>query len=141
MKIIIDTNVVLDFFLSREPHASDAKQLFLMVSQEKVEAFTTASSITDIYYVTAKRLGSEPAREAVKYLLKFLGIIAVDGQDCLAALNLPIDDFEGALITVCSHKEVIDYIVTNDRDFLKLDTDLTATIDVQGFLALLRQGF
>ena len=48
MKIVIDTNVILDFFLSREPGADSAKRIFELVYQEKIEAFATASSITDI---------------------------------------------------------------------------------------------
>jgi len=136
VKVIIDTNVILDFFLSREPFAADARQLFSMVCQEKIEAFATASSITDIYYVTAKRLGEASAREAVKYLLKVLGIIGVDGQDCHTALDLPIADFEDALIVACSHKETISYIVTNDKEFLELETDYAVVLDIHSFIRL-----
>jgi predicted nucleic acid-binding protein len=78
---VIDTNIILDFFLSRQPGVDSARYIFEMIYQEKIEAFTTASCITDIYYVTAKRLGDDIGRKAIYQLLHMLGIIAVDGND------------------------------------------------------------
>ena len=134
MKIMIDTNVILDFFLSRSPGSDSAKRIFEMVYQEKIEAFTTASSITDIYYVTAKKLGNDIARNAINQLLQMLGIIAVDGNDCTNALILPITDFEDALITICAKKENVDYIVTNDNAYLQIDSQLAKVISPKCFL-------
>ena len=136
MKIIVDTNVILDFLLSREPHIADAKHLFKMVSQEKVEAFITASSVTDIYYIVAKRLGDTTAKGAIKHLLGILGVIAVGGSDCLGALDLPIADFEDALVATCANREDIDYIVSNDKGFLKVTTSLISVISTRSFLDL-----
>jgi len=107
MKIIVDTNVILDFLLLREPHTTDTKKLFKKISQGEVQAFTTASSVTDIYYIVAKRLGNNTARQTIKHLFNILGIIAVDGDDCISALNLPIADFEYALIIVCANRKDI----------------------------------
>ena len=136
MKIVVDTNVILDFFLSREPHVANARTLFEMIYQDKIDAFTTASSITDIYYIVAKKLGENAARETVRQLLIMLGIIAVDGNDCAKALDLPIPDFEDALITVCADKEDIDYIVSNDRVFLQLEQPFTTVVGTQELLGL-----
>ena len=134
MKIIVDTNVILDFLLLREPHMADAKELFKMTAQEEVEAFTTASSVTDIYYIIAKRLGSDTARGAVRHMLTMLGVIAVDGEDCIDALDLPIADFEDALVTACANREDINYIVSNDKEFLKLDNSLANVVGTRAFL-------
>jgi len=136
MKIIVDTNVILDFLLSREPHMADARNLFKMISQEKVEAFISASSITDIYYIIAKRLGDATARESIRHLLNILGIIAVDGNGCSDALDLPIADFENALVTVCANREDVNYIVSNDKEFLKVDANLIAVVSTRSFLEL-----
>ena len=136
MKIIVDTNVILDFLLSREPHMADARELFKMISQERVEAYVTASSVTDIYYVVAKRLGDVTARESVRHLLNMLGVIAVDGEDCISALDLPIADFEDALVTVCANREDVNYIISNDKEFLKVDASLISVISTRFFLEL-----
>jgi predicted nucleic acid-binding protein len=115
---------------------SDARKLFSLICQEKAQAFATANSITYIYFITAKRLGEATAREAVKQLLKMLGIISVDGEDCAAALNFLMSDFEDALVAVCANKEEIDYIVTNDKEFLQSATDETDVISLRDFHAL-----
>jgi len=134
MRIIVDTNVILDFMLLREPHMNDAKDLFMMIVQEEVEAFMTASSITDVYYITEKRLGIGVARGTVKNLLAILGVVAVDGDDCFGALELPIADFEDALITVCANREGIGLIVTNDKEFQKMDTGFVDVVSLRDFL-------
>jgi predicted nucleic acid-binding protein len=135
MKVLIDTNVILDFFLNREPRAADANKIFAMISKDEISAFTTASSITDIYYITAKRLGDGSAREAIRQLLKMLGIIAVDGDDCANALNLPMTDFEDALVAVCADKEDIDYIVSNDKEFSQTDSTISKVISPCDFIS------
>jgi len=137
MKIIIDTNIILDFFLSREPYAADAKQLFEMIYREKIDAFTTASSITDIYYITAKRLGRNFARGVVKQLLDIVGVVAVDGDDCINAINLPMADFEDALVTICAYKKDISFIVSHDKDFLQSDFKHVKVIKFQELLTLM----
>lgn len=136
MKIVVDTNVVLDFFLSRELHVSDARSLFSLICQEKTEAFATANNITDIYFVTSKKLGESAAREAVRQLLKMLDVISVDGEDCTAALNFLMRDFEDALVVVCANKEDIDYIVTNDREFLQTTIADVDVISLSDFVAM-----
>jgi len=137
MKIMIDTNVILDFFLSRQPGIDSARQIFEMIYQEKIEGFTTANSITDIYYITAKKLDGVIAREAIKHLLKMLKIVAVDGTDCANALNLPVADFEDALVTVCAKKEGVDYIVTNDNAYLQIDSHIAKVVSSQSFIELI----
>ena len=87
MKIIVDTNVILDLLLLREPHVKDPRAIFQRISQEKIDAFITARSVTDIYYIIAERLGNDTARDAVKHLLAIFGVIAVDGEDCINALD------------------------------------------------------
>jgi len=136
MKILIDTNIILDVFLSREPNMKSAEKIFEMVYNEEIEGFVTANSITDIYYITAKRLGDIPTREALRNLFNLLGIISVDSDDCVDALNLPIPDFEDALVIVCADKIDIDYIITNDQGFLSVDSKLANVITANDFLAL-----
>ena len=64
-----------------------------------------------------KRLGNSATREALRNLFDLLGVITVDGADCIHALDIPITDYEDALVMVCADKAGIDYIITNDTDF------------------------
>jgi len=136
MKILLDTNIILDVFLYREPNIKSVEKIFELIYQNKVTAYTTASSITDIYYITVKRLGDIPTREALRNLFNLIKIITVDGNDCVYALNLPIPDFEDALVSVCANKVDIDYIITNDKRFLSVDTQLAPVIAADNFLEL-----
>jgi len=134
MRILLDTNVILDVILSREPYLNSSAAIFTLACQEKVEAFVTASSVTDIYYIVNKRLGDTTAREALRNLLNIFSIVCVDGNDCLCALDLPIADFEDALITVCAVKDYIDYIISNDREFLHITPLPVGILSTDDFL-------
>jgi predicted nucleic acid-binding protein len=136
MKILLDTNIILDVFLSRDPHVEAAEKIFKLIFQGKIRGYTNASSITDIYYIVAKRLGDKPAREALRNLFNLIEIISVDGDDCIRALNLAIDDFEDALIAVSADKIKIDHIVTNDTKFLNVDSELAPTMTADDFLLM-----
>ena len=137
MKVLVDTNVILDFFLLCEPQNEAVNGLFEQICQEKIEAYTTASSITDIYYITAKRLGNNQAREVLNNLFNILGIISVDGQDCVNALGLPMSDYEDALVMVCANKADIRYIISGDKNFLRVQMSLSRVITAEDFLRLL----
>ncbi len=136
MRVLLDTNIVLDLFLTREPNVKAAQKIFALVAQEKIAACATASSITDIYYITAKRLGAAATREALRDLFNLVTIINVDGNDCVQALASIIPDFEDALVAVCANKSDVEYIVTNDIDFLKADSGAASCISAEKFLAL-----
>ena len=66
MKILLDTNVILDHILSREPNAKNVEKIFDMICKDEIEAAFTANSVTDIYYIVSKRLGNATAREALR---------------------------------------------------------------------------
>lgn len=118
IKILLDTNVILDALATRKPFNKAAETLFLLAADNKVRGFITANCVTDVYYVLRKNMPELTAREALRNLFYLFAIIDVKGADCEAALDSEIDDFEDALMAVCSHKTKIDYIVTRDEAFL-----------------------
>jgi predicted nucleic acid-binding protein len=136
MRVLLDTNIILDVLLSREPQVHWANKIFELIYREKIEAAVTASSVTDIYYIAAKRIGDPRAREALRHLLNILGVISVNGEDCAAALDLPIADFEDALVSVCAEKDNIGYIISNDKEFLQVNPKLANVITAADYLRL-----
>lgn len=118
IKILFDTNIILDALAARKPFNKTAETLFLLVAENKVRGFITANCVTDVYYVLRKNMLELTAREALRNLFYLFAIIDVKGADCEAALDSEIDDFEDALMAVCRHKTKIDYIVTRDEAFL-----------------------
>jgi predicted nucleic acid-binding protein len=54
MKALIDTNIVLDVLLNRQPYCQDAAKIIVLSEKEIIESYVSASAITDIYYITQK---------------------------------------------------------------------------------------
>jgi predicted nucleic acid-binding protein len=118
VKALIDTNVILDAVAAREPFRRDAEKIILLIAGEEAEGYITANSVADIYYIARKHLSENDAREALRRLFRVFSIIDVHGDDCVSALNLPIEDFEDAIMTVCGYREGVDVIVSRDKTFL-----------------------
>lgn len=117
MKVAFDTNVILDAAMNR-PGAEDANALIQSVISGEITGIVTANSITDIHYIVRKRVNEEAARTAVYNVLSIFDAVPVDAEACMAALNLPMKDYEDAVMAVCSEREGADYIVTGDTGFI-----------------------
>jgi predicted nucleic acid-binding protein len=115
MKLLIDTNVVLDALMVREPWAASAQAVLLAVSEEKAEGYITASSFTDLYYLLHKYLrDGERTKQALLGLLESINILDVTGTDCAKAFELPLPDYEDALLAYCAKRHKVDRIVTRN---------------------------
>jgi predicted nucleic acid-binding protein len=81
MKIVLDTNVVIDAVASRQPFCVDAEKILLMASEEKIVGYLTANSITDIFYVVRRILPEAETRDIIRSLLYSLDVIEVGEAD------------------------------------------------------------
>lgn len=119
MKILIDTNVVIDALTSREPWNESAEKIFLMAANHTIDMYITASSATDIYYLVRKYLHStEKAKQIMGKLYSLTGILEVTGTDCMEALASPVNDYEDAVVEKVASRKDMDYIVTrNIKDY------------------------
>ncbi|MDD6036466.1 MAG: PIN domain-containing protein [Lachnospiraceae bacterium] len=119
MNIILDTNVILDAFTSREPWNKGAEKIFLMGANQLVNLYITASSATDIYYLLRKYLqDKESAKQGIGKLLMLMRILDITEKDCIDALSSSIKDYEDAVMEKVAMGKGIDYIVTrNITDF------------------------
>ena len=124
MNIMIDTNVILDDILCRALYSDYAQAITQLVTDGLVNGYITANCLTDIYYIVSKNRSEIVARKVIKNLLLTFAVVSIDGQDCMAAIDLQMGDFEDALVVVCAEKASLDYIVTNDKSFLNI-TDLS----------------
>jgi predicted nucleic acid-binding protein len=119
MNVLIDTNVILDAMLSRSPFAEAAQTLFIMAAEEKINAYVTASTITDICCLLHKHLHSkERCKQEITKIIKIFNILDVTGSDCVKALELPMADYEDALLATCAKRSKMECIITrNVKDF------------------------
>jgi len=119
MKVLLDTNVVLDAIARREPFCINAQKIINLILDNKLEGYITANSITDIFYIARKHLNKNDLHLAMRSLFKVFYIIDVFGTDCRKAFDFPLDDYEDALMAVCGNRAEVDYIVTRDEEFLR----------------------
>ena len=91
----------------------------LFITEDKLKAFITASSVMDIYYLLNKYLhNKEQVKQVLIKLFSEFEIIDVTRRDCEKAFNLTLNDFEDALLATCAKRKKLDYIITrNLKDF------------------------
>lgn len=114
MRVLIDTNVVLDFLQEREPFVENAARLFERVDAEEIEGFIAATTITNIYYIVRRAAGRVVAQDAITQVLSDLNICAVDLKVLEQARALNFEDFEDAVQYACAVVHGVDAIVTRD---------------------------
>ena len=118
MIILLDTNVVLDILLNRRPWYTNAALIFGLSQQNLIKSYISASSITDIFYITQKEQGKNAAKEAIKRLLRVFYPATVTDRDIYQALELEWEDFEDSVQFIVGEGLSVDYIVTrNTKDF------------------------
>ena len=116
MRVLLDTNIILDLLLKRDPWFSEAKALFDAHAEGKLAAHISASMLTDVFYIVGRLLGREQARVAVQTCLSAFEVCAVDREALEAAIALPGADFEDNLQLVCANRSNLAAIVTRDKD-------------------------
>lgn len=111
---LLDTNVVIDALLERPPWSSDAKPLWQAHREKQFAAYVTATTLTDIFYLSHRHAGLAKAWQSVHYLLNHLPIISVGIDELRAAAILEGRDFEDNLQIACATRMQLDAIVTRD---------------------------
>jgi predicted nucleic acid-binding protein len=117
VKVLLDTNVIMDALQERQPFDADAKEILRRGQGKEIDILFTANAATDIFYLYSKARGIGSARSAIGFLLTTYGVVGITQSDCISALKLPIEDFEDALVAECAKKAGVDYIVTRDGKF------------------------
>jgi predicted nucleic acid-binding protein len=118
MRVLFDTNVVLDVLLKREPWVEEAAAIWRANDEGRITGYILASALNDIYYIARKQISCEAAREAVRTCLEAFEICAIDRQTLEKAEALPGDDFEDNLQMAGASITGLDAIATrNKADF------------------------
>ena len=131
MKLLIDSNVIIDYLADRVPFAQNADMILALCSNGEATGVMTASAATDIYYVVRKAVGHKMALDSIRLVCGLLDITEVCKTDIDSALETDMPDFEDALVDVCAKREKADYIVTRDAgDFSKAQTTAIAPDDL-----------
>lgn len=117
-RILLDTDVNLDFILARQPFFTEAKEIFLQLAQNKFEAYIADITAINVYYFGRKENGREKTLIELERLLQFVKICSVNSTILQKAIKSQITDYEDAVQHECAIAENLDAIVTrNKKDF------------------------
>lgn len=139
MRILVDTNIIIDALTGREPFREATEQVFLIAANRAEDMYITASSVTDIYYLVRKHLHStEQSKDVMSKLCELFYILDVTSGDCMDALASEIKDYEDAVVACCAYRSQIDYIVTrNIKDYA---ASKVQAISPEKFVEIIWQG-
>ena len=120
MKILLDTNIVLDVLMDRMPFSDTAVELFSKVEAGAIIGYLCGTTITTVYYLASKILGAARAQEEIKKLLSLFEVAPVNRLVLESALVVDFYDFEDAVIHEAACHVGADAIITrNLKDFKK----------------------
>jgi predicted nucleic acid-binding protein len=117
MKVLLDTNIVVDILSKREGYETSL-QILRLCETKMLEGYFTTVSVTNIMYILRKHAPPEVMRESLKTLLAILGLSGVTKSDVTRALSSAMSDFEDGVQAEVARRIKADIIVTrNIRDF------------------------
>lgn len=132
IKALIDTNVILDIALNREPFFEYSSKVFDKIDDQILEGYITASSVTDIYYIASKQKDKLQARKFLINLIQILEVIGIDKDIVIQALESDMPDFEDAIQVFASKMNSIDLVIT--RNVLDFDLSGLKVLTPQEFI-------
>jgi predicted nucleic acid-binding protein len=119
MKVLFDTNVVLDFLVKREPFASSAARLFAYVERGRIQGILGATTITTIHYLTAKVTDRATAIASVRALIALFEVAPVTRSVIERSLAENTPDFEDAVLYEAGKHYGVDVVVTRNEDHFR----------------------
>jgi predicted nucleic acid-binding protein len=118
-RVLVDTDVILDFFFGREPFADDAARILSLCESGEIKGYITSVIISNVYYLLRQNSNHEKVTEKLAQLISITDVITADKTVILKALNSDFRDFEDALQNYSAELSgQVDLIITrNCKDF------------------------
>lgn len=127
MKILFDTNVILDVLFDREPFSEVSTKLVSKVEKKEIKGFIGATTATTIHYLATKAANKKKADIQISKILDIFEVASISKKTLVNALSSQIKDFEDAVLHEAAKEANLQGIVTrNQKDFKK------ATISIYG---------
>ncbi len=133
MKVLLDTNVVLDVLLDRKPHVVDSVRIFRMVEEGQVSGILCATTLTTLDFLLSQSLGRPDSRRVLARVMRLFEIAPVNRVVIEGALRSEMTDFEDAVLDHAAQQAGADAVITrNPKDFAKASCPV---FDPRQFLA------
>lgn len=120
-KVLIDTDVLMDFFFDRKPFAEYSTELLNQCAEKHIQGYTTPLIISNVYYLLRKTANHTIIVEKLKQLLTIIEVIRTNKSAVINALNSDFKDFEDALqnFSAIENEEIKIILTRNLKDFKK----------------------
>ena len=136
-RVLIDTNIILDIALKREPFFKSSAELFDLIDKKVISAYLTASTITDIYYISKRQKNHETAIQFISDILNITDLIGIDKKVIFDALQRGMKDFEDAVqISAAAFNDIGIIITRNKADFENSGLEIYTPIE---FISLIEE--
>ena len=115
MRVMIDTNVLLDVMLEREPFLKDSEFFLRLCEEKKIDGVVSASCLKDIFYLVRRHTGSkEDAYRVIGKILDIVSVASVTQDDIMSAFQSRAKDFEDAVVVYSAISNQCHCIVTRN---------------------------
>lgn len=136
MTILVDTNVILDLLLKREPYSIAVRTIITKCAEREVIGYLAAHSIPNLFYILRKNYSQEERRKFIRNLCDIFRISDLNVEKIMSAIdNDGFTDFEDCLQEECAVEAMADYIVT--RNFEDYKKSRVKVIEPDEFVKLL----
>ena len=118
MKVLLDTNIIVDVALERQPYFGDSETVLSLVEQGQIEGYISASTFSDLYYIIRKDKGRNLTLEFLREISTFCQVATVNQDAINMALTANFKDFEDGIQYSSAVVNNLEAIVTrNPQDF------------------------
>lgn len=135
MKVLFDTNIILDVLLDRKQFSEHAAYLMSLVERSEINGFLCATTVTTIHYLLSKYLDKEKSKESITSLMALFEIASVNRLVIENALNSKFTDFEDSVLHESARHAGVEYIITrNIKDFKRSKIPAYTPIEILSML-------
>ena len=118
-RVFIDTDVILDVALAREPFLEASRIVLALVENNIAIGYMSSNGVANLYYILRKSGGDINARRFITKLIQYITVISIEHSDIVNGLKSSIPDFEDALQQCSAYRNQCDCIVTRNVDDYK----------------------
>lgn len=120
MVILIDTNVIIDFLITRKPFFDASSKVIAKCANGEMTGYIAFHSVSNLWYIL-RRVPEDKRRRWLADICGFLKIAGTSHKEVLRAIQMAeFKDFEDCLQDRCAKSVNAEYIITrNVEDFSK----------------------
>jgi len=135
-KVFLDTNILLDVIAQREPFFGPAARIWTLAEQNSIDAYVSAISFNNLYYIVRKIEGHAKAIKALRMVRDIFTSVAPDQKILDQAMDSGLRDFEDAIQYFSANHAHVNFLITrNPGDF---PTSLLPILTAREFVATLK---